>query len=274
MIELPESVTLARQLNETVRGKRIAEVEIEHTHHAFAWYNGTQEFYSAGLEGKVFGESVGLGMMLESSVEDKAFVIGDGTHLQYFAPGERLPEKYQARVSFQDGSSLLCKVQMYGMINLYDPKTEKNPYYLAGKSKPQPGTEGFCEEYFRNLMENVPASLSAKAFLATEQRIPGLGNGVLQDILWRAGIHPKRKMAGLTGAQWQNLYDSVVEVLLEMTLAGGRDTEKTLFGRPGGYHVQLSKNTVGMPCPRCGALLEKANYMGGSVYFCPGCQEI
>lgn|GEM_PF-2077218 len=30
-----------------------------------------------------------------------------------------------------------------------------------------------------------------KAFLATEQRIPGLGNGVLQDILWTARIHPK-----------------------------------------------------------------------------------
>jgi formamidopyrimidine-DNA glycosylase len=40
--------------------------------------------------------------------------------------------------------------------------------------------------------------LSAKAFLATEQRIPGLGNGVLQDILFTAGIHPKRKMAAIS----------------------------------------------------------------------------
>lgn len=36
--------------------------------------------------------------------------------------------------------------------------------------------------------------LTAKAFLAAEQRIPGLGNDVLQDILWDAGIDPRFNM--------------------------------------------------------------------------------
>jgi len=39
---------------------------------------------------------------------------------------------------------------------------------------------------------------SIKFLLATEQRIPGLGNGVLQDILFKAKIHPKRKVADLS----------------------------------------------------------------------------
>lgn len=36
-----------------------------------------------------------------------------------------------------------------------------------------------------------------KAFLAAEQRFPGIGNGVLQDILLESGIHPKRKISTL-----------------------------------------------------------------------------
>ena len=44
------------------------------------------------------------------------------------------------------------------------------------------------------LISGVKPSASAKAFLATEQRIPGLGNGCLQDILFRAGLNPRKKL--------------------------------------------------------------------------------
>jgi formamidopyrimidine-DNA glycosylase len=59
-----------------------------------------------------------------------------------------------------------------------------------------------------------------------------------------------------------------------MTARGGRDTELDLFGRPGGYVTVLSKNTVDQPCPLCGALICKEAYLGGAIYFCPGCQRI
>jgi formamidopyrimidine-DNA glycosylase len=45
----------------------------------------------------------------------------------------------------------------------------------------------------RLLSPDAVQKLSLKAALATEQRIPGLGNGSLQDILWQAHLHPKRK---------------------------------------------------------------------------------
>ncbi len=37
MIEIPESLTIAKQLNETVQGKKIVEMEAAHTPHSFAW---------------------------------------------------------------------------------------------------------------------------------------------------------------------------------------------------------------------------------------------
>ena len=58
-----------------------------------------------------------------------------------------------------------------------------------------------------------------------------------------------------------------------MVERGGRDTERDLFGKTGGYQTQMSKNTVGKPCLRCGETIVKEAYMGGSVYYCPHCQK-
>ena len=128
--------------------------------------------------------------------------------------------------------------------------------------------------HFRKVFAESPGTLSAKAFLATEQRFPGLGNGVLQDILFAARIHPKRKLRDLTEAERERLLSAVVSVLGEMTAQGGRDTEKDLFGRVGGYATKMSKNTLAHGCPVCGGTITKDAYLGGSVYYCPACQKL
>lgn len=274
MIEIPESLTISKQLTESVKGKKIAEVETEHTKHSFAWYTGDPREYAEKLVGKTVGEVHGIGSMVEIEVEDFRFTVGDGTNIRYFGKGQKLPERYQTRLTFEDGSSILCTVQMYGAMFLFKPEEYDNFYYLIAKEKPMPGTEGFDYQYFKELKEELNGSLSAKAMLATEQRIPGLGNGVLQDILLQAGIHPKRKIGSLREEDWKRLYSSVISVLRQMTENGGRDTEKDLYGQAGGYRTKLSKKTLGGPCPYCGNPIRKTPYMGGTIYFCSDCQKI
>ena len=53
MIEIPESLVLAEQLNQTVRGKKIVSVETEHTEHKFAWYEGEPQAYDEKMGGQV-----------------------------------------------------------------------------------------------------------------------------------------------------------------------------------------------------------------------------
>ncbi len=272
MLEIPESLTLASQLNETIRGKRIAEAETEHTKHGFAWYEGDPKEYDGKISGKVVGNSHGIGSMVEMELEEYHFVVGDGVNVRYFPEGEKLPDRYQTRITFEDGSSLIYSVQMYGMMFLIKQPEYENYYYWVGKEKPMPGTEGFDYEYFKSLRENIGSNLSVKAFLATEQRIPGLGNGVLQDILLEAGLHPKKKMGTVREAELRRLYDAVILILSQMIEGNGRDTEKTLFGAAGRYRTKLSKKTVGSDCPYCGNTIQKATYLGGTIYFCPGCQ--
>lgn len=273
MLEIPESRTIAAQMNETVRGKRIREVEAAHTPHAFAWYSGEPAFYAGIMEGREIGRAASIGSMIEVELGGYSFVAGDGTNVRYFAPGEKLPEKYQTRITLEDDSHVICTVQMYGAMFLVRPDIYDNPYYLAGKQKPMPNTEEFTYKYFGQLFEGLSGNCSMKALLATEQRIPGLGNGVLQDILLLAGLHPRRKISRLTSGERRKVFDAVQETLERMTSAKGRNTEKDFFGNKGGYQSMLCKNTVGKPCPYCGSEIQKANYLGGTVYFCPCCQE-
>ncbi|MDD4774464.1 MAG: endonuclease VIII, partial [Eubacteriales bacterium] len=200
-------------------------------------------------------------------------VLFDGVNIRYFASGEKIPEKHQLRVEFDDNSSLVCSVQMYGGILLTGADDGENGYYLSSKTKISPLSEENTEEYFFGLMDGVRQNYSVKAFLATEQRFPGLGNGVLQDILFNAKIHPRRKLETLSQREKEAIYNSVRHTLCEMTAGGGRDTEKDLFGRPGGYRTKLSAKTKDSPCPVCGDIITREAFMGGNVYFCPVCQR-
>lgn len=81
-------------------------------------------------------------------------------------------------------------------------------------------------------------------------------------------------MENASETDFQALYESTVGMIRKMCEDGGRDTEGDIFGNPGGYITQLSKKSYGEPCMKCGSLIHKANYMGGTVYFCEKCQKL
>jgi formamidopyrimidine-DNA glycosylase len=262
------------QLNETVRGKKICRVITNASPHKFAFYHGDPADYNALLAGQVIGDSFGIGAMIEITAGDRRVVLGDGANLRYYDDSGKTPSKHQLLLELDDESALVCTVQMYGAVLAFMEGTYDNKYYLVVKEKPQPLADAFDRVYFDTLRTEGSDRISAKAFLATEQRIPGLGNGVLQDILFHAGIHSKRKMGTIREIEFDRLFRSVKDTLAEMTRLGGRDTEKDLFGSAGGYRTLLSKNTVGKPCSVCGADIQKTSYLGGAVYWCPMCQPL
>jgi len=169
---------------------------------------------------------------------------------------------------------------MWGAMSLFkipDKKSERvcDRCGVCTKDQcPDPLTDGFDKKYFDGLWESAAPKMSAKAFLATEQRIPGLGNGVLQDILFNAGIHPKKKLSEIGEKDKLKLFESVKKTMRVMTDGGGRDTERDLFGEKGGYKTILSANTLKNPCPACGGVLIREAYLGGNIYFCPNCQPL
>jgi formamidopyrimidine-DNA glycosylase len=273
MIELPEAINIAKQINETISGKKVARVTAGQTPHKLAWYYGDKLKYQEMLAGKTLGKASAWGGMVEIRVEDCNFLFGEGVGVRFHGQGEPRPAKHQLLIEFEDCTAISGSIQMYGGLGCFKEGELDNPYYKVAKEKPSPLGAGFDKAYFDGIIAPPEVQkLSLKALLATEQRIPGLGNGVLQDILFKARMHPKKKLSTLSEADKEALFKVVKETLSDMAAKGGRDTEMDLFGRPGGYRTILCKNTVGKPCLVCGALIKKEAYMGGSVYYCGGCQ--
>ena len=275
MIELPEAYTLAKQLDDTIVGKTITNAVANSSPHGFAWYWKKPEAYGGMLNGKkITGTATYCGRP-EIWVEDMRISFLDGVNIRYFAANAKRPLKHQLLLEFDDGSAVCCTVQMYGgMLAFPDGAIDDDSYYKAAKEKPSPLTDEFNEEYFESLLADVKLNMSVKEFLATKQRIPGLGNGVLQDILFNAKIHPKRKLEIMSDAEKATMFNSVKVTLKAMADNGGRDTEKDLFGKPGGYQSFMSKNTLKLPCRVCGGEIVRQAYLGGNIYFCGNCQSL
>ncbi|WP_291528345.1 DNA-formamidopyrimidine glycosylase family protein [Bacteroides sp. UBA939] len=275
MLELPEVLTLSKQANDKLSGKTITQVFNATKQHKFTFYNGDPLQYGKLLVGKSILSSKGYGMFVDFNLSDNMMMnIGDGVSTRYYNPGDKVPANYQLLLTFDDESFLVFTVAMYGFINAYPGGDTDNKYYLISRESISPLSKEYTEEQFEKLFAEAKKTLTAKALLATEQRIPGVGNGVTQDILFNAGIHPKQKVLDLSDGKKKALFDSLKDTLMNMTFEGGRDTQTDLYGNEGGYKTILSSKTWKKPCPRCGGAIVKEAYLGGSVYYCPVCQKI
>jgi formamidopyrimidine-DNA glycosylase len=221
MIELPEALTIAEQMNNELKGRRIAFGNRGNSPHKFAFCSGSVEEYEA---------------------------IFNGAYLTVTVQGW--------------GNTLLLPRAQAG----------EHPHVQEGRITPL--TNGFTWEYFRQLFDQMDkdSKTSVKYFVISEPGVWGIGNGCLQDILFCARLHPKRRVVDTTKEERRTLYAAVQDTLQQMVNLGGRDSERDLYNRPGGYRRILDSKTVGQPCPDCATPIEKTQYLGGAAYFCPQCQ--
>lgn len=275
MIELPEALTIARQMSETLKGKRVASGVRGNSPHKFAFYNRPPEEYEAILRGKTMGEATGHGKLILANLEpDHVLILGDGgERILYHQSEKTLPKKHQFLLHFEDGTFLSVSVQGWGFAQLFhQSEVASHPY--VDPARVSPLSDAFTYAYFQGLFGELEEedSRSAKLFLISKPGVLGIGNGYLQDILFRAKIHPRRRVVDLAEAERRALYEAIRETLRQATDLGGRDTERDLHDRPGGYRKILDSRSVGQPCPECGTPIEKIQYLGGATYFCPRCQ--
>jgi formamidopyrimidine-DNA glycosylase len=101
----------------------------------------------------------------------------------------------------------------------------------------------------------------------------GLSNSAFQDVIFRAGLHPKRRASDLSPAEARVLYDAVRFVVEERLRLGGKTQFRDLYGRAGGYEPAMGPAFRNRDCPRCGTPVQKLAHGGGEVFICPACQR-
>jgi formamidopyrimidine-DNA glycosylase len=274
MIEMPEAWTISSQMNDTLTGKTYQHFTRGAMVHKFLFLSKPAEEYDVFLSGKQVTGAKSYGRSIYLYVSDAHLLwFGElGGRILYHSPGQPIPAKFHLRWDFTDSSTMTFNLQMWGFVGLL-AKSElpKHPYAEVGIP---PLSEGFTFDRFVQLLEEYPEKTKKgiKGFLVTSKHINGIGNSYLQDILFRAKIHPARKIPTLTADERQKLYGAIQETIAEAIQLGGRADERDLFDHPGNYKRLMGNETVGQPCPNCGSTIQKISYLGGACYLCPNCQ--
>ena len=138
MIELPEAITLSKQLNETINGKIISNVIAAHTKQKLTWYYGNPEKYQNLLQNKKIDNTNAFGGFVEISAQNMKILFRDGVNLRFFEDEPKIPDKHQLLLEFIDKSMLVAFVQMYGGVGCFIQNELDNTYYTIAKEKPSP----------------------------------------------------------------------------------------------------------------------------------------
>jgi len=275
MIELPEALVIARQMDKALQGKLIKFGNRGNAPHKFAFSNGTAEEYAEIFKGKTLGGPWFHGNSTLTEIgKDHILVLGcGGERILYHQPEAKLPKKYQLLLRFADGSTLTVTISGWGNTLLL-PASEAGQHNHVKADRITPLDEAFTLDYFQQLFNKVDpkSSKSIKYFMISDPGVWGMGNGCLQDILYHARLHPRRKVVEISSEEQHVLFDALKRNIDEIIKLGGRSSEYDLYGNRGGYVRILDNKTKGTPCPRCSTPIEKISYLGGACYLCPTCQ--
>jgi formamidopyrimidine-DNA glycosylase len=117
---------------------------------------------------------------------------------------------------------------------------------------------------------------SLKALLMDQRRIAGLGNIYVSELLFQAGIRPRRAAGRATQRDCDRIVAAMRAVLADAIACGGSSIADYRDGF-GGFGCFQSRHQVydrdGEACYRCGTPIRGVVVVGRSTFFCPTCQR-
>jgi formamidopyrimidine-DNA glycosylase len=279
--ELPETETLARDLDASLVGRVIAGAEVPHADVLRAI---GPRVVSRKLAGRTVrrvwrrAKAVVIDLQRSGSVPDlvdvRIVVVPRFTGgLLLRAPG--VPDdRYDAvRFRLADGGTLAYRdIRRLGTVSVLDTEAFAEFDRRLGKEPLDPTfTAVELSASLRSSRQPV------KKILMDQRRIAGVGNIYANEALWAAGIDPSRPGRAVSDAEAAALRDAVVGILRKAIEARGttfRDF-RDANGNRGGYVSQLAAyGRGGEPCSRCGVRLTLTYAIDGrATVFCHRCQS-
>lgn len=186
-----------------------------------------------------------FGMTGRLVVDDRAAI----EKLEY-SSARVLPEWRRFELGFDDqGSLVIVDPRRLGGVELDPDDTRLGP------------------DAFELAVEQLGAALEGsrtalKARLLDQHRVAGLGNLLVDEILWRTGLDPAREAGSLTGAEQERLAQGIRSTVAELADRGGSHT--------GDLHQARVR---GGSCPRDDEPLDRRTIGGRTTYSCPQHQD-
>jgi formamidopyrimidine-DNA glycosylase len=273
MPELPEVETIRRQLEPSVVGARIREIDVLDPR----WCDPLSP---AELGDAVAGRRVEAlrrrGKYLDWALAGEVHLV---MHLRMTGtllldpPG--VPAHTRVVISLSGRRRLLfVDPRRFGTGQLVlgdDALTE----FFDARLGIEPFDEGFTPELLRGLARGRRAPI--KAFLLDQRMIAGIGNIYADEALFRTGVHPRRAAGALSPAQYAVLRDAIRDVLTAGIDAHGAsiDDFRHLDGARGSFQDRfLVHRRGGEQCVNCGTEIRKLVVGGRGTYVCVHCQPV
>lgn len=189
--------------------------------------------------------------------------------------GELPDRSTRVTFTFADGSHLYFNDQRkFGWVKLI-PTIEVPNIDFMKKVGPEPLEADFMPEQFAARFKRRAKS-PIKAALLDQTVVAGVGNIYADESLWGAKIHPLRKVATITDAEFNKLYHELRDVM-NLAIAKGGSTDKNYVNAEGkrGSYMDFARvfRREGLPCPRCGTIIVKFKAAGRGTHICPNCQK-
>ncbi len=184
------------------------------------------------------GSSATLGLHLGMSGR---IVVSDG---EARAVGK--PEWYRFTLGFEDGGSLrLLDKRRLGRVVLDPDLTALGP-----------DAAEIARADFRERVGRGTAPLKAR--LLDQSVLAGVGNLLADEVLWQAGLDPRRPAGDLDHDELDDLRRRLRQSIRTAVRRGGVHTGEVVPHRRRGGH-----------CPRCGAEMTRATVGGRTTWWCP-----
>ena len=275
MPELPETETIARDLDGAIRGRKITKVSVrkadvlrEVTARALAKRLRNATILRSWRRAKLVVLDLDTGDRLVVQPRfTGALLIDDGSFT-----GSELSYS-TLRLELDDGRFLhYADVRRLGTVALMNAKRFEE---YAGKLGIEPLDRAFTATHLSGVLR--ASSQPVKKLLMEQRKIAGIGNIYANEALWRAGIDPSRSAASVSVEEAELLHDSIVGVLREAIEARGTSFRdyRDARGQRGSFVEKLDVyGRAGLECHRCGARLVSTHAIDGRVTtMCVRCQH-
>ena len=275
MPELPETETIARDLDREIAGRTVVAVRVRRS-------DVLREVGPRTLTKRMVGSKITRSwrraklVVLDLSSGDRLVVQPRFTGALLIDAGD-LPEREReySTVEFvlDDGRSLHYRdIRRLGTVALMDDGRFSRYSAALGI---EPLDQGFTADHLSGLLRG--SRQAVKKVLMDQRAVVGIGNIYANEALWRARIDPSRAAKTLSAPEASALRASIVEVLTESIAHRGTSFRdyRDASGERGGFVERLAVyGRAGEPCPRCGRRLVGTHAIDGRMtVLCARCQK-
>jgi formamidopyrimidine-DNA glycosylase len=271
MPELPEVETIVRELAARLPGRRVTKVQVFRRD---ALGKATPRAFRAGLMGRTFAAVRRRGKFLLFDLIPAGHLVA---HLRMtgkftLSPPLAAPDPHhRVWLHLDDGGILVFQdLRCFGTLELVERLEECRGLARLGT---EPLSPAFSVAWLGERLSRSRAPL--KHWLMDQTRIAGLGNIYACEILFGAGLSPRRRADRVTGAQTGLLWKVVRKVLGQAIRKNGTTISdfRRVDEKRGEFQRFLKVyGREGEPCPACGTAVRRIRQQQRSTFYCPACQ--